>query len=739
MAKCKLCKVNISDGTEYCSSCLDKKHNETYLDSLLNSVKNTVPNSGGNYKKSDENGPTKEKTKEEQQKKQAKPKKADADNQEDKVYNFNDLDSDMLDLEDLSDYEQFNITDDLDDNIIIGDEDLYGIDLDDYLNDNLEDDASEEIASFDLDVEKKQDKKNNKEQASDVVDYKLEQTVDEDVQITPSEDFIANEELPQSDTLTDIQSEDTLQNNINPTEIEQYEDMDTSDPALSGLLNDLYDDEGEEDNDGSLSSQEEAETTDLANSSDIKNKQTNDNVSEENKAENKETEDIQDDNAEPDIKASDEIGTDNIEEHNDEADNIASDNLGTDDIMADSTPTEISDDVNSGADDFDPDNFDPEEEEDLLSLLSQINSDDPVTSDIQAISELLSGDNNITQADNETPIDVGDVFSDALKVVSSLDDPDEAVLQERLNATDKDREETDNKKQKKKGRKKKKAVADEDKDGQDTPKKGILSKLFGNVVDEKSKSVKSEKASKEESAASSEKKKKSKKSKKSDAQAADADNSADSDNQAKKKGQKKAEKKEKKEKKKKDKEIIQVIDEIDEDEGRINRVGASIVFIFFGLLVTIFLIGTNVFSYTLSIKNAQNYFDRNKYNQAYNEVYGIEIEDKDMELYDKIMTVMFVNKQLNSYNSYYAIKKYPEALDALLKGLQRYEKYIQFATIIGIKSDLDYVRDQLIYELDNVFQLSEAEAYAIISSESQVEYSIEVYDVVLENMNININ
>ena len=54
MAKCKLCKKTITDGTEYCDECVDKKDllsNESYLDSLLNSVQEETTNLSDIYKK----------------------------------------------------------------------------------------------------------------------------------------------------------------------------------------------------------------------------------------------------------------------------------------------------------------------------------------------------------------------------------------------------------------------------------------------------------------------------------------------------------------------------------------------------------------------------------------------------------------------------------------------------------------------------------------------------------------
>lgn len=168
---------------------------------------------------------------------------------------------------------------------------------------------------------------------------------------------------------------------------------------------------------------------------------------------------------------------------------------------------------------------------------------------------------------------------------------------------------------------------------------------------------------------------------------------------------------------------------LEEMEGtRINRAGASIVFIFFAMIAVVIVVGTSIFSYSLSIRNAQYEFDRDEYTLAYNEIFGLDIKDEDIVLYDRIMTVMYVQKQLNSYYNYYEMKDYPKALDSLLKGLQRYEKYIELAIELEIESDLDSVRSGILEELDASFYISEQEAMGIIQSDSQLEYSMKVYD-----------
>ena len=84
---------------------------------------------------------------------------------------------------------------------------------------------------------------------------------------------------------------------------------------------------------------------------------------------------------------------------------------------------------------------------------------------------------------------------------------------------------------------------------------------------------------------------------------------------------------------------------------------------------------------------------------------------------------MFVNKELNSYNNFYAIGLYPEALDSLLKGLERYDKYLQDAESLGIESDLNYVRRQILGELKRSFSMTEKDAAELNAIKDQEEYS----------------
>lgn len=199
---------------------------------------------------------------------------------------------------------------------------------------------------------------------------------------------------------------------------------------------------------------------------------------------------------------------------------------------------------------------------------------------------------------------------------------------------------------------------------------------------------------------------------------------------AKAKKEEKAAKKDAKAKKKQ--EIQKLLDEIDENEGKINKVGAGIIFAFFAIIAVVLVVGTKSYSYQISIKNAKDHFEYNHYNEAYEEVTGLKIQEQDQELYDKIMTVMYVNKELNSYYNYYNLEMYPEALDSLIKGLKRYELYLSIGRSYGIEEDLDFVKAEILTELKDVFHVSEAEAYKIVGDQERVNYSSQIYSYVQE-------
>lgn len=267
--------------------------------------------------------------------------------------------------------------------------------------------------------------------------------------------------------------------------------------------------------------------------------------------------------------------------------------------------------------------------------------------------------------------------------------------------------------------------------------KGVFSKLFQKLFSnvpltkEELESIptpEQELATKQEKAEAAKKKKEEKK------QNAEAKKKQKAEEAKKKAAEAKAKKKAKEEAKKEAKKKAELnrlrAEAALPPEGKINKAGAIIVIFFFLLLGSAVIFGSGLVAYDLKISSARYKFEKKEYNDAYNRIRGIEVKEKDMDIHNKVYTVMFVNKQLNSYNNYYAMGDYANALDSLVKGLYRYDKYITYATQIGIKSDLNYVRKQIISEFSEIYGMSERDALVLMGITDQQEYSERVYQIV---------
>jgi len=287
----------------------------------------------------------------------------------------------------------------------------------------------------------------------------------------------------------------------------------------------------------------------------------------------------------------------------------------------------------------------------------------------------------------------------------------------------------------------KEAVTEEIQEAVKPKKKSLFARLFGNVREdltpeqiEERKRIALEKFEEDELRAAEEsareKQNKEERAKQKEEEA--AQKLAEKEILAKKKAEEKLLKAEEKRIRKDKKEQAKraLLAEIEENEGKINKFGASIIIVMFAAILCLITMGASYYNYKISIDKAQFDFDLQRYDDAYNDVYGLEIKEEDMELYDKIMTVQYVNVQLLSYMRYNSLDMDAEALDSLMKGLRRYETFIQHGTELGVKEDLNYLKKQIVQQLHDVFGITEEDAYMMLALESQDEYSLLVYDIV---------
>lgn len=211
--------------------------------------------------------------------------------------------------------------------------------------------------------------------------------------------------------------------------------------------------------------------------------------------------------------------------------------------------------------------------------------------------------------------------------------------------------------------------------------------------------------------------------------------------QSKKKKNKKAKAKEKKEKKaqkakdkKKDKKSKekQPKEKKQESPDEIIHIPVPVYILAVTIAAGVGLIstfGSSIFNYNSKMDDAVRAFVNRDYDKAYELISGLEIKNKDNDFYNQVVTVMYVQKQYNSYNHYRFTGEYRKALNALIKGIERYDKYHQDAIDLGITSDMDYIYNNITQALKYDYGLSVKEAKEIADIPDSVEYISRISDV----------
>ncbi len=347
---------------------------------------------------------------------------------------------------------------------------------------------------------------------------------------------------------------------------------------------------------------------------------------------------------------------------------------------------------------------------------------DPL-SDILSGSDKLSldGKQNVAAGDDsfvsDNAGDLGDIFSDALSALSSEQEFEEIGEDESIDSAL--TESMDDVM----------ALLDNTKSiDKKSERPGLFKKLFANIVDDKAirqaKEIKqAEEAAKQKKLKDEEKKNEQKEEKK----LAKAEAKVNRQNAKTERAEKRAEKKEAR---REARELRALEAEADaEILGRINKVGATVVCVLIGAIALSILFATNMFSYSRSVKQAQTSFDKGLYTDSYNKLLGVDLKEEDQVLYQKVVTVMYVYKQLEAYEVYYDTNDFPMALDALLKGIREYDKHLPEAIELEVTSNLDSVKNQLVTELAAEYGITEDMAKEINMISDSSEYSRRVYEL----------
>lgn len=260
------------------------------------------------------------------------------------------------------------------------------------------------------------------------------------------------------------------------------------------------------------------------------------------------------------------------------------------------------------------------------------------------------------------------------------------------------------------------------------PKKGLFAKIKYRIQQFKAKQVKEGEAEEQQEEIERQEKQQQAAAKK--AQTAEKKQKAAEKKTAKKEAAKKAKaKKPKKEKKPKKPKVKQP-----PKPGDIIRFKPKSIIVFVMLIVGIVVL-VQMFGYSINysgnISLAKDYYANQEYDKAYNSLDGIKLSGDDETLYKQAKVVMYVQRQYESYENYEKMNMHTEALNALVKGVDRYQTYRSEAKELGVEDKMTQVYNLIIKAFKDKFKMSETEAISLVELSkldfTSYYYKIEAY------------
>lgn len=143
------------------------------------------------------------------------------------------------------------------------------------------------------------------------------------------------------------------------------------------------------------------------------------------------------------------------------------------------------------------------------------------------------------------------------------------------------------------------------------------------------------------------------------------------------------------------------------------------------------LLGTNLFGYSLSMKNAGQQFALGNYAEAYQQVSGLDIREQDVAVYEKYRLIGNVAGEYNAYQSFMEAGIYDMALDSLVRAVGRCEKYEAGAQEYGCTGELEKLRTQTEGALSS-FGMTGERALELYAIEDRGEYSARLGEVLAQ-------
>lgn len=142
----------------------------------------------------------------------------------------------------------------------------------------------------------------------------------------------------------------------------------------------------------------------------------------------------------------------------------------------------------------------------------------------------------------------------------------------------------------------------------------------------------------------------------------------------------------------------------------------------FSIFLLIFL-GQKLVGYSNNLTEAQTNYKNENYTDAYDAIAGMSMKTKDQKFYDQCLVMAMVQEEYNAYVSLMDAGQNEMALDSLVRGVGRYEKYYDKADEYGILPEYNKLEAQIEQTLSDQFGVSKDQAMELYGMNDREDYS----------------
>lgn len=152
-------------------------------------------------------------------------------------------------------------------------------------------------------------------------------------------------------------------------------------------------------------------------------------------------------------------------------------------------------------------------------------------------------------------------------------------------------------------------------------------------------------------------------------------------------------------------------------------------------ILALILLGSSNIQYEQDIRIAKDYYNAGDYVKAYETLAGSNTKDKDEKLYQRTLMLASVQSEYSAYENMAQMEKYEFALDALVRGVGRYDNYSRAAQEYEAQAEMGFLKDQITQALSDRFGVTEEQAKELLNMRKRTEYTVAIRQI-LDNQGL---